>query len=64
MYDSIGAVGVPARGGRLGDAPSVFECRVVGGKLRYVDEAGGLKSVVCNLWPLTLTKKIGSCPGG
>ena len=36
--ESIGAVIVLARNGRLGGAPSVFELRVVDGKLRYVQE--------------------------
>ncbi len=36
--ESIGAASVLARDGRLGGAPSVFELRVVNGKLRYVQE--------------------------
>ena len=36
--ESIGAVIVLARNGRLGGAPSVFELRVVDGNLRYVQE--------------------------
>jgi hypothetical protein len=36
--ESIGAVSVLARDGRLGGAPSVFELRVVEGKLRYVHQ--------------------------
>jgi hypothetical protein len=36
--ESVGSVSVLARDGRLGDAPTVFEFRVVKGALRYVHQ--------------------------